>query len=297
MIYLILINISKELQKKFGILKLEIEEIKLKFNGDFKERKDIYEGLFDEENTNKLEDKFDYINSNINNIKLKSINNINYNNEYDIKDNNDISSNDYGGTYLLNHRNKFSKEEIDKKHYQIIKKFKLYEKLLLIVLIQKKENEEDDILILLIIENEKKNDKDKIKYIEGTNYKNISDFIETMKLNDIIINNTQYYSFNSTGNYTLEIIFKKPLLTTEEMFKYCHELTDINLTQFHTGEVENMTDMFNGCDNLKNVNMKNIYAPKLKNIGGMFSKCYSLTSIDLSSFKANYLEDISKLFG
>lgn len=105
-------------------------------------------------------------------------------------------------------------------------------------------------------------------------YKNISDFIETMKLNDIIINNTQYYSFNSTGNYTLEIIFKKPLLTTEEMFKYCHELTDINLTQFHTGEVENMTDMFNGCDNLKNVNMKNIYAPKLKNIGGMFSKCY-----------------------
>ena len=50
------------------------------------------------------------------------------------------------------------------------------------------------------------------------------------------------------------------------MFKYCHALTEIDLTQMHTGEVENMTDMFNGSPNLKNVNMKNIYSPKVKNI-------------------------------
>ena len=110
-------------------------------------------------------------------------------------------------------------------------------------------------------------------------YEDVDEYIESMKLNGEIINNTQFYSFYFPGNYTLEINFKKPLNSTEEMFENCYELTEIDLTQLNFENIVNMTDMFYGCFNLKYINAMNIYAPKLKNISGMLRKCTSLTSI------------------
>ena len=172
------------------------------------------------------------------------------------------------------------------------------------------------IIYLIIISqyaNEKEGEKEKPKIKTKTNkiiaklevktvyyninlmnerYEDVDEYIESMKLNGETINNTQFYSFYIPGNYTLEINFKKPLNSTEEMFENCYELTEIDLTQLNFENIINMTDMFYGCFNLKSINVNNIDAPKLKNISGMFRKCTSLTSINLSSFKANKLEDI-----
>ena len=168
--------------------------------------------------------------------------------------------------------------------------------LILIILKGKKDdNEKKWNKNLIIAKYENKIENSSINFFNNK-YNNVSEFIDTMKLNGELINNTRTYIFNSTGIFTLEINFKYSLVNMNEMFRYCKDLVEIDLTELNTGNVETMEDIFSDCYNLRYVNTKNLYTPKLKSISGMFSGCSSLISIDLSSIKAKELEDISRLF-
>ena len=57
-----------------------------------------------------------------------------------------------------------------------------------------------------------------------------------------------------------------------------------------------MSLMFKNCSSLKNINLSNFNTNKVNDISYMFYECSSLINIDLSNFNANKVTDISYIF-
>ena len=58
--------------------------------------------------------------------------------------------------------------------------------------------------------------------------------------------------------------------------KICLLLSEIDLSEFDTNKVENMSNMFNGCSSLIHLNIDNFIYNNVKNMSYMFSDCISL---------------------
>lgn len=74
------------------------------------------------------------------------------------------------------------------------------------------------------------------------------------------------------------------------MFGYCSKLTSLDLSNFNTSKVTNMSDMFYGCSKLTSLNLSSFDTSDVTNMSNMFSNCYSLRTI-----KARSQKDIDKL--
>ena len=57
------------------------------------------------------------------------------------------------------------------------------------------------------------------------------------------------------------------------MFIGCSSLTTINISNFNTNNVTDMSHMFNGCSSLKELNLSNFNTNNVTNMGYMFSGC------------------------
>ena len=60
------------------------------------------------------------------------------------------------------------------------------------------------------------------------------------------------------------------------MFLNCSSLIELNLPNFNTENVTEMSGMFKGCSSLTKLDISNFSTQKVKNMGGMFSGCKSL---------------------
>lgn len=123
-----------------------------------------------------------------------------------------------------------------------------------------------------------------------------SDLIESMWINKKKINISDYYIFNSSGNYSIEIIFKKNLNSTSEMFLGCETLKEIDLSQLITKEVGNMTKMFYECFSLNSIKFKENVENNVIDMSFMFFGCSSLEKVELSAFKSTSLESMDFIF-
>ena len=81
------------------------------------------------------------------------------------------------------------------------------------------------------------------------------------------------------------------------MFYGCKNLTSLDLSNFDTGKVENMSSLFDGCENLTNLDLSNFDTSKVKHMSYMFWNCENLTSLDLSNFDTSQVEDMAGMFG
>ena len=68
------------------------------------------------------------------------------------------------------------------------------------------------------------------------------------------------------------------------MFGSCQSLTNINLSNFNTQNVTDMSCMFCNCNSLININLSNFNTQNVTDMSYMFSDCYYLTNINLSNF-------------
>ena len=57
-----------------------------------------------------------------------------------------------------------------------------------------------------------------------------------------------------------------------------------------------MCDMFSGCSSLTSIDLSNFNTQKVTDMSYMFSDCISLTNIDLSNFNTQKVIDISYMF-
>ena len=70
----------------------------------------------------------------------------------------------------------------------------------------------------------------------------------------------------------------------------------INVSNFDTSKVIDMSDMFAGCSSLTSLDVSNFDTSKVINMSDMFSECSSLTSLDLSSFDTSKVTTMNWIF-
>ena len=89
----------------------------------------------------------------------------------------------------------------------------------------------------------------KVDEDECKNEKEIKENIE-IRINEKIIEFTYNYKFKKEGKYKIEYSFNHYITNTNYMFYKCLSLTNLNLSNFNTTNVTNMSHMFNICSSL-----------------------------------------------
>ena len=80
------------------------------------------------------------------------------------------------------------------------------------------------------------------------------------------------------------------------MFIGCNSLTSLDLSNFDTSAVTNMDGMFYDCDSLTSLDISNFDTSAVTNMGGMFRNCKSLTSLDISNFDTSAVTNMGGMF-
>ena len=118
-----------------------------------------------------------------------------------------------------------------------------------------------------------------------------------IKINNELITFNYYYIFPKEGKYIIKYSFKNNLTKTNYLFSDCGHLKIIDLSNFNTLKVDNMSCMFFECFSLTDINLSNINTPNVENMSGMFAGCKSLTNINLSNFNTQNVINMSLMFG
>ena len=110
--------------------------------------------------------------------------------------------------------------------------------------IKKGKDDKEDYLNQIII-NSFEEAKRNHSWIKGTNNENEIKTNCELYLNNNKIDFSYKYKFPKDGKYKIRIIIKNPLSNTNFMFFNCNKLTSLNLSNFNTNNVKNMSSMFN----------------------------------------------------
>ncbi|EAC6418353.1 BspA family leucine-rich repeat surface protein [Listeria monocytogenes] len=86
------------------------------------------------------------------------------------------------------------------------------------------------------------------------------------------------------------------LLTTENMFKYCSSLTELDVSGLDTSAVTNMTEMFYGCNALKELDASNFDTSSVTDMNSMFISCSALEKLDVSNFDTSSVTNMNNMF-
>ena len=118
--------------------------------------------------------------------------------------------------------------------------------------------------------------------------------------NSIIYDDSEIaFSSNINLKYDTNIIilkFSSSLSSCASMFQGCNQITEIDLTNFDSSQVQNMDYMFDGCTSLKTIKFGNFQTSKLKIMEYVFQNCEQLESLDLSSFDTSDVTDFHYMF-
>jgi surface protein len=155
-------------------------------------------------------------------------------------------------------------------------------------------------------------------------YSNISSYIKKMIVNDeeVEISNTPslpndsntvvvyfnkfkedvslrylFYKGTSITNIDLSNFNTSNVTDMSYMFYYCSSLTSLNLSNLDTSNVTNMYSMFSGCSKLTSLDVSSFNTSKVTNMGYMFNSCSLLTSLDVSSFNTSKVTNMGYMFG
>ena len=80
------------------------------------------------------------------------------------------------------------------------------------------------------------------------------------------------------------------------MFRYCTNLTELDVREFNTENVENMRGMFSHCSSLTSLDVSGFKTDNVTDMMSMFDGCTKLTSIDVSRFNTEKVTNLSVMF-
>lgn len=79
-------------------------------------------------------------------------------------------------------------------------------------------------------------------------------------------------------------------------FSACYSLTNLDVSNWDTSSVTNMSSMFNNCCSLTNLDVSNWDTSSVTDMGSMFSGCRSLRSLDVSNWDTSSVKGMSSMF-
>ena len=80
-----------------------------------------------------------------------------------------------------------------------------------------------------------------------------------------------------------------------EMFNWCENLTNLDVSNFDTSNVTDMNRMFAGCS-VTTLDLSNFDTSNVTDMSSMFNGCEELTNLDLSNFDTSNVTDMSSMF-
>ena len=80
------------------------------------------------------------------------------------------------------------------------------------------------------------------------------------------------------------------------MFSNCGSLMSLDLSNFNTSKVTNMSNMISNCESLISLDLSSFNTSNVTNMESMFSSCSSLTNLDLSSFNTSKVTNMGSMF-
>jgi len=80
------------------------------------------------------------------------------------------------------------------------------------------------------------------------------------------------------------------------IFSGMSHLTTLDLSNFDTSQVTNMNNMFSGMSNLTTLNLSNFDTSQVTNMSNMFAVTPSLTTLDLSNFDTSKVTNMERMF-
>ena len=129
--------------------------------------------------------------------------------------------------------------------------------------------------------------------IFGDSYVNKPDIVIINNENKSEITNT-YHLENDFNNITL--IWDKAPNKSTSMFDSCNRLNEIDLSNFDTSEITDMSSMFFTCTSLYFIDFSDVNTSKVKDMNNMFYGCSSLKSLNLSSFDTSQVLYMNAMF-
>ena len=157
-------------------------------------------------------------------------------------------------------------------------------------------------ILFIIISISQENQIVKLKVNKKENVK----IINTTKVpnpNAIYINGQLIDSNTNTNTITIENIedeirleWENKLTTCREMFYGLTDITEIDLSDFDSSDVNDMQEMFNLCTSLKIINLRNLNTEKVTSMSKMFANCSSLISIDVTQFNTSKVSEMDYMF-
>ena len=80
------------------------------------------------------------------------------------------------------------------------------------------------------------------------------------------------------------------------MFSNCKALTTLDLSSFNTQNVDDMEGIFDGCSALKTLDLSNFDTRNVELMREMFEDCSALTTLDVSNFDTQNVRDMGLMF-
>ena len=101
---------------------------------------------------------------------------------------------------------------------------------------------------------------------------------------------------SNEGEYEVIMKFGTAITSCEKMFSGCNYITEVDLSNFDTSNINNMENMFYGCTNLESINFGNFDTSSVTSMGHLFHNCKILKSLDLSKFHTSKTENMCMMF-
>jgi len=110
------------------------------------------------------------------------------------------------------------------------------------------------------------------------------------------INESNNYYVNSLENKDNNVIIKFDDIINYLDFMNCLSIISIDLSNFDSSSIRNMSSMFFNCIFLESLNLNNFSTKSCIDMKLMFSSCISLVSLDLKSFDVSSVIDMESMF-
>ena len=79
-------------------------------------------------------------------------------------------------------------------------------------------------------------------------------------------------------------------------FSHCELLTSIDVSKWNTSKVTDMASMFSGCGTLRSIDVSKWNTSNVTDISGMFFGCGSLHSVDITGWDTSKVTNMTRLF-
>ena len=106
----------------------------------------------------------------------------------------------------------------------------------------------------------------------------------------------EYRNANLATRINLDNFDTRNVKNMSYMFSYCVLLPSLDVSRFDTSNVTDMSYMFNVCEKLTNLNVSSFNTSNVTDMTYMFYWCEKLTNLDLSNFNTSQVTNMNSIF-